>query len=158
MFEALTEKLTRVFGKLTGKGRLSEQDVDEALREVRLALLEADVSLKVVKPFIARVRERSLGAEVLQSLNPGQQVVKLVNEELVAVLGGSSSYLNSSARPPSVVMLVGLQGSGKTTTAAKLGLHLRRSGQRPLLVAADTRRPAAIQQLVTLGKQLDIPV
>ncbi|MBI2957730.1 MAG: signal recognition particle protein [Chloroflexi bacterium] len=158
MFEALTEKLSRVFSRLSGKGMLTEKDVDEALREVRLALLEADVSLKVVKEFIARVRERTLGAEVLRSLSPGQQMIKLVNQELVAVLGGSASYLTPAGRPPSVAMLVGLQGSGKTTTAAKLGLHLRRSGQRPLLVAADTRRPAAIEQLVTLGKQLDIPV
>lgn len=158
MFEALTEKLSKVFGKLSGKGRLTEQDVDEALREVRLALLEADVNLKVVKGFVAKVRERALGAEVLQSLTPGQQIIKLVNEELVAVLGRTGSFLTPAGRPPSVAMLVGLQGSGKTTTAAKLGLHLRRSGQRPLLVAADTRRPAAIDQLTTLGKQLDIPV
>ncbi|MEW6034568.1 MAG: signal recognition particle protein [Chloroflexota bacterium] len=158
MFEALTEKLTKVFAKLSGKGRLSEKDVDEALREVRLALLEADVNLKVVKAFISRVRERSLDAGVLDSLTPGQQVVKLVHEELASILGGTGSYLNPAGHPPSVVMLVGLQGSGKTTTAAKLALHLRCSGQRPLLVAADTRRPAAIAQLVTLGKQLDIPV
>lgn len=158
MFEALTEKLGKVFGRLTGKGRLTEKDIDEALREVRLALLEADVNLKVVKGFIARVRERALGADILESLTPGQQIVKLVHEELVSVLGGKGSFLNPAPQPPSVVMLVGLQGSGKTTTASKLALHLRRSGQKPLLVAADTRRPAAIDQLVTLGKQLDIPV
>ncbi|MBI2858634.1 MAG: signal recognition particle protein [Chloroflexi bacterium] len=158
MFEALTEKLSKVFGWLSSKGRLTEQDIDEALREVRLALLEADVNLKVVKEFVASVRERAVGANVMQSLTPGQQMIKLVNEELVSMLGGSGSFLTPAGKPPSVVMLVGLQGSGKTTTAAKLGLHLRRSGQKPLLVAADTRRPAAIDQLVTLGKQLDIPV
>ena len=158
MFEALTEKLSRVLGKLSDKGRLTEKDVDEALREVRLALLEADVNLKVVKSFIAKIRERAMGADVLESLTPGQQMIKLVHEELISVLGGAGSYLMPAGRPPSIAMLVGLQGSGKTTTAAKLGLNLRRSGQRPLLVAADTRRPAAIYQLVTLGKQLDIPV
>lgn len=158
MFEALTEKLTKVFGKLSGKGRLTEKDVDEALREVRMALLEADVSLKVVKPFVAKVRERALGAQVLESLTPGQQMIKLVYEELVSLLGGTSSHLTPAGHPPTVVMLVGLQGSGKTTTAAKLGLQLRRSNQKPLLVAADTRRPAAIEQLITLGKQLDVPV
>ena len=158
MFEALTDKLSRVLGKLSDKGRLTEKDVDEALREVRLALLEADVNLKVVKSFIAKIRERAMGADVLESLTPGQQMIKLVHEELISVLGGAGSYLTPAGRPPSIAMLVGLQGSGKTTTAAKLGLNLRRSGQRPLLVAADTRRPAAIYQLVTLGKQLDIPV
>jgi len=158
MFEALTDKLSRVLGKLSDKGRLTEKDVDEALREVRLALLEADVNLKVVKSFIAKIRERAMGADVLESLTPGQQMIKLVHEELISVLGGAGSYLMPAGRPPSIAMLVGLQGSGKTTTAAKLGLNLRRSGQRPLLVAADTRRPAAIYQLVTLGKQLDIPV
>src|SRR3972149_4167345 len=158
MFEALTEKLSRVLGKLSDKGRLTEKDVDEALREVRLALLEADVNLKVVKSFIAKIRERAMGADVLESLTPGQQMIKLVHEELISVLGGAGSYLMPAGRPPSIAMLVGLQGSGKTTTAAKLGLNLRRSGQRPLLVAADTRRPASIYQLVTLGKELDIPV
>lgn len=158
MFEALTEKFSKVFGKLSGKGRLTEGDVDEALREVRLALLEADVNLKVVKAFVAKVRERAIGSDVLDSLTPGQQMIKLVNEEMVVMLGGTGSFLTPAGRPPSIVMLVGLQGSGKTTTAAKLGLNLRRSGQRPLLVAADTRRPAAVDQLVTLGKQLDVPV
>jgi signal recognition particle subunit SRP54 len=158
MFEALTEKLSGVFGRLGNKGRLTEKDIDGALREVRVALLEADVSLKVVKEFVAKIRERSLGASVMESLTPGQQMVKLVHEELVSVLGGTNSFLIPAGRPPSIVMLVGLQGSGKTTTAAKLGLNLRRSGQRPLLIAADTRRPAAIEQLVTLGRQLDIPV
>ena len=128
------------------------------MREIRLALLEADVNFKVVKDFTARVRERSIGEEVLRSLTPAQQIIKIVNEELVAILGSEQSHLSASAHPPSVTMLVGLQGSGKTTTAAKLALHLRHSGQLPLLVAADNRRPAAIEQLVTLGKQLDIPV
>ena len=158
MFEVLSEKLSNVFRVLGNRGRLTEKDIDDALRQVRLALLEADVNFKVVKDFTGRVRERSLGADVRQSLTPAQQIVKIVNEELVATLGDGNSHLASSPRPPSVVMLVGLQGCGKTTTAAKLALHLRHSGQKPLLVAADNRRPAAIEQLVTLGKQLDIPV
>ena len=158
MFELLSEKIGAVFKKLSGKGGLTEKDVDEALRQVRLALLEADVNLKVVKEFTTKVRERVLTSQVLQSLSPTQQVVKIVHEELTAILGGGQSTLTTAGHPPSVLMLVGLQGSGKTTTAAKLGLHLRHSGQRPLLVAADTRRPAAIDQLVILGKQLDIPV
>ncbi len=158
MFEILSEKLGKVFRLLGNKGKLTEKDIDEGLRQVRLALLEADVNFKVVKDFIGRVRERALGAEVQQSLTPGQQVVKIVNEELVATLGKEPSRLSASGQPPFVAMLVGLQGSGKTTTAAKLALHLKHSGQRPMLVAADNRRPAAIEQLVTLGKQLDIPV
>jgi len=158
MFEALSDKLSKVFRQLSGKGRLSEKDIDEALRQVRLALLEADVNFKVVKDFTSRVRERSIGAEVLQSLTPAQQIIKIVNQELITTLGGEQSKLASSSRLPSVVMLVGLQGSGKTTTAAKLALYLKNSGQSSLLVAADTRRPAAIEQLVTLAKRLDIPV
>jgi len=158
MFEILSEKLSGVFRRLSRHGRLSEKDIDVGLREIRLALLEADVNFRVVKDFTARVRELSIGEEVLQSLTPAQQIIKIVNEELIAILGGEQSRLSASSHPPSVVMLVGLQGSGKTTTAAKLALHLRHSGQRPLLVAADNRRPAAIEQLVTLGKQLDIPV
>lgn len=158
MFEVLSERLERVFKRLGSKGRLTEKDVDDALREVRLALLEADVNFKVVKDFIARLRERSLGSEVLESLTPSQQVIKVVNEELTVILGGAPSHLVQASRPPTVMMLVGLQGSGKTTTAAKLALHLRSSGQRPLLVAADLRRPAAVEQLVTLGKGLEIPV
>ena len=158
MFEIISDKLAKVFRGLSSKGRLSEKDIDDALRQVRLALLEADVNFKVVKDFVSRVRERSLGAEVSQSLNPAQQITKIVNEEITATLGREQSHLASSAHPPSVAMLVGLQGGGKTTTAAKLALHLKHSGQRPLLVAADTRRPAAIEQLATLGKQLDIPV
>jgi len=158
MFEILSDKLSSVFRKLSSKGKLTEKDIDEGLRQVRLALLEADVNFKVVKDFTARVRERSLDTEVLQSLTPAQQIIKIVNEELIGILGKEQSQLAASAHPPSIAMMVGLQGSGKTTTAAKLALHLRRSGQRPLLVAADNRRPAAIEQLVTLGKQLDIPV
>jgi len=158
MLEILSDRLGKVFRLLSSKGKLGEKDIDEALRQVRLALLEADVNFKVVKNFTTRVRERSLGAEVQQSLTPAQQIIKIVNEELIATLGGEQSRLTPSPRLPSVVMLVGLQGSGKTTTAAKLALHLKHSGQRPLLVAADNRRPAAIEQLVILGKQLDIPV
>jgi signal recognition particle subunit SRP54 len=158
MFESLTEKLGKIFSRLGNKGKITEKDVDEAMREVRLALLEADVNFKVVKEFVAKVRERSVGSTVLESLTPGQQIIKIVDEELVNILGGGQSKLNPAGHPPSIIMLVGLQGSGKTTTAAKLALNLRHSGQNTLLVAADTRRPAAIQQLVTLGKQLDIPV
>lgn len=158
MFQVLSERLGSVFKRLGSKGRLTERDVDEALREVRLALLEADVNFRVVKEFIATLRERSLGDDVLESLTPAQQVIKVVNEELTSILGGAPSHLVAASRPPTIVMLVGLQGSGKTTTAAKLALHLKSSGQRPLLVAADLRRPAAIEQLVTLGNELEIPV
>ena len=158
MLEVLTQKLTAVFDKLGRKGKLSEGDIDEALRQVRLALLEADVSFKVVKEFLTKVRERALASEVLRSLTPAQQIIKIVNEELTAILGGEPSHLASATDLPAVVLLVGLQGSGKTTTAAKLAVQLKHLGQRPLLVAADTRRPAAIDQLKLLGKQHDIPV
>lgn len=157
MFENLSDKLQAVFRKLAGKGKLTEKDVDAALREVRLALLEADVNYKVAKEFVAKVRERAIGAEVMRSLTPAQQVVKIVNEELIRLLG-EPQKIDLSGPAPHVVMLAGLQGSGKTTTAAKLALQLRRQGQRPLLVAADTRRPAAVTQLEVLGQQLDIPV
>jgi signal recognition particle subunit SRP54 len=157
VFENLTDKLQKVFDKLAKRGKLSENDVDAAMREVRLALLEADVNYKVVKDFVARVRERAVGAEVMRTITPAQQVVKIVNEELIKTLG-EPSKLDLSGSPPHVIMLVGLQGSGKTTTAAKLALRLRKSGHRPLLVAADPRRPAAVTQLEVLGKQLDIPV
>jgi signal recognition particle subunit SRP54 len=157
MFESLTEKLQGAFDRLARKGRLSEKDVDEGLREVRIALLEADVNYKVAKDFVARVRERAVGAEVTRSLTPAQQVVKIVNEELIALLG-EPSKIDLSGQPPHAVMLVGLQGSGKTTTAAKLALYLRKQGQRPLLVAADIRRPAAVEQLEILGNELDIAV
>lgn len=158
MFEALTQKLSKIFNALGSKGRLSEKDIDEALRQIRLALLEADVNFKVVKSFLADVKERALSAQVLESLTPAQQIIKIVNEELIKILGKEHNPLGSASHPPTIIMLVGLQGSGKTTTAAKLALHLKNAGQRPLLVAADTRRPAAIDQLMTLGKQLDIPV
>jgi len=158
MLEILSEKLSKVFRMLGNKGWLSEKDIDEALREVRLALLEADVNFKVVKEFLGKVRERVVNAQVLESLTAAQQIIKIVNEELINILGGGQSRLNTSPHPPSIVMLVGLQGGGKTTTCAKLALHLKRSGQRPLLVAADNRRPAAVEQLVTLGKQLEVPV
>ncbi|MEZ4711115.1 MAG: signal recognition particle protein [Caldilineaceae bacterium] len=157
MFENLTDKLQNIFDRLGSKGKLSESDVNVAMREVRLALLEADVHFKVVKDFVNRVKERSIGAEVMQSLTPAQQVVKIVNEELVTLLGAAEP-LNLSGAPPHVIMLVGLQGAGKTTMAAKLATRLRKSGQRPLLVAADIYRPAAIQQLEILGSQIDIPV
>ena len=158
MFDALTDKLTAVFGRLTSRGRLTEKDVDEALREVRVALLEADVNFRVARELVGRIRERALDTEVLQSLSPGQQVVTFVYEELVAILGEGHHGLQASSQAPSVALMVGLQGSGKTTTAAKLSMYLRRQGHRSLLVAADLRRPAAIQQLATLGRQLDVPV
>ena len=158
MFEVLSEKLGNVFRFLGNRGRLTEKDIDDALRQVRLALLEADVNFKVVKDFVGRVRERAVGADVLESLTPEQQIVKIVNEELIKTLGEGQSKLAAPSQAPSVLMLVGLQGSGKTTSAAKLALHLKHNGQKPLLVAADNRRPAAIEQLVTLGKQLDVPV
>ena len=158
MFESLSDKLNNVFSKLTGKGKLSEKDVDAALREVRVALLEADVNFKVAKEFIARIRDRAVGREVLESLTPGQQVIKIVNEELIAMLGHDQKKLVRADSPPTVILLVGLQGAGKTTTCSKLALHLRRGGQKPLMVAADPYRPAAIDQLTTLGKQLDIAV
>ena len=157
MFENLSDKLQHVFSNLSNRGKLSEADVDAALREVRLALLEADVNFKVVKDFVKRVRERAVGVEVMRSLTPAQQVIKIVHEELIATLG-EPARLDLSGPSPHLIMLVGLQGSGKTTTAAKLALTLRQGGQRPLLVAADTYRPAAITQIEVLGKQLDIPV
>jgi len=158
MLEVLTQKLTAVFDKLGRKGKLSEGDIDDALRQVRLALLEADVNFKVVKEFLSRVRERALVSDVLRSLTPAQQIVKIVNEELIAILGGEPSRLASVTDLPAIILLVGLQGSGKTTTAVKLAVQLKHLGQRPLLVAADTRRPAAIEQLKLLGEQHDIPV
>src|SRR4030067_721864 len=159
MFEVLSEKLNNVFRRLGNRGKLNEKDIGDALRQVRLPLLEADVNFKVVKDFTTRVKERALGKEVMESLTPAQQIIKIVNEELIKTLGdGASSKLNPASQPPSVLLLVGLQGSGKTTTAAKLALLLKHGGQKPLLVAADNRRPAAIEQLGTLGKQLDVAV
>ena len=157
MFDALSDRLRRTLASLTGRGRISEADVDAAMREVRLALLEADVNFKVVKDFTARVRERALGAEVLESLTAGQQVVAIVNEELTNLLGAGDRVFHLSGSP-AVVVLVGLQGSGKTTTAAKLARHVVRIGRRPLLVAADPYRPAAADQLETLGRAIEIPV
>ncbi len=158
MFEVLSDKLGNVFKWLSNRGRLSEKDVDQALREVRMALLEGDVNFKVVKDFIARIRERTVGTAVLESLTPGQQVIKIVHEELVRIIGGGQSQLLKADQPPSIIIMVGLQGAGKTTTSAKLALHLRKTGQRPLLVACDIYRPAADTQLITLGEQLNIPV
>jgi signal recognition particle subunit SRP54 len=157
MFDALTLRLDPVFASLRGKGRLSEKDIDQALREVRLALLEADVNVSVVKAFLARVKERALGEDVSKSITPGQQVIKIVHSELMSTLGSETAGL-VSASPPLVILMVGLQGSGKTTTAAKLALMLKDQGRRPLLVAADLQRPAAIDQLVTLGNRIDVPV
>jgi len=157
VFESLGSRLQSVFDNLQKRGKLTESDVDLAMREVRLALLEADVNFKVVKDFVGRVRERAVGQEVMRSLTPGQQVVKIVHDELVRTLG-EPGRLNLGAQSPAVIMLVGLQGAGKTTMAGKLALHLRKQGRRPFLVAADVYRPAAINQLETLGKQLDIPV
>src|SRR5919199_5447135 len=158
MFESLSEKLQSVFDRLGRKGRLSEEDVELALREVRMALLEADVSLKVVRQFVAAVKEKAVGQEVLQSLTPAQTVIKIVHDQLVELLGTTPPRLTVSAGPPTVVMLVGLQGSGKTTTAAKLAIQIRKMGHTPRLVAADRYRPAAVTQLQTLGKQIDVPV
>lgn len=157
-FESLGEKLQGVFKKLKGQGKISEKDLKTALREVRVALLEADVNYKVVKDFINNVNERALGQEVLESLTPGQQVIKIVNDELTKLMGGFQSKLEISSKPPTIIMMVGLQGSGKTTSAGKLGRLLKKQGRRPLLVACDIYRPAAIKQLQVLGEQLDIPV
>ena len=158
-FEGLSEKLNAVFKSLKGKGRLTEADVRAGMREVRLALLEADVSYKVVKDFVAQVTERCVGSDVLDSLTPAQQIIKIVNEELTKLMGSTSARLNTANRGPTVVMMVGLQGAGKTTNGAKLaGLMRRQFGKRPLLAACDVYRPAAINQLQVVGKQLDIPV
>ena len=159
MFDSLSNKLGAVFQKLSNRGRLTTEDIDEALKEVRIALLEADVNFKVAREFVANVRERCMGSEVLQGLNPGQQVVKIVNEVLTEVLDAGDHQVHHGTQSPAVLMLVGLQGSGKTTTAAKLALHLNRGpSQKTMLVAADLRRPAAVDQLQALGAQLDLPV
>jgi signal recognition particle subunit SRP54 len=158
MFESLSEKLSRTFKKLRGQGRLTEKNIEEALKEVRMALLEADVNYKVVKKFVDDIRQSAMGQEVLDSLTPGQQVIKIVHEELIRLMGGTRQELDLTGRPPFTLMLVGLQGSGKTTTAGKLALHLRKKGRNPYLVPADIYRPAAIEQLKKLGSQLGIPV
>lgn len=157
-FEGLSSRLQEVTRKLRGKARITESDLKEMLREVKLALLEADVNYKVVKEFNSRIQEKALGQNVLKSLTPGQQVIKIVKDELVELLGGTESKINFSANPPTVIMLIGLQGSGKTTTAGKLANLLRKQGKKPLLVACDVYRPAAIKQLQVVGKQLNIPV
>lgn len=158
MFEALSEKLDQIFKKLKGRGILKEEDVDLALKEVRLALLEADVNFKVVKEFIQHVREKAIGKDVLESITPGQQVIKIVHTELCELLGSTNSRIQLSPNPPTVMMMVGLHGSGKTTTSAKIAYMFKKEGRRPMLVAADLQRPAAIEQLITLGKQINTPV
>ncbi|WIW69588.1 signal recognition particle protein [Anaerosinus gibii] len=158
IFEGLADRLQATFKKLRGRGKLTEDDVNEAMREVRMALLEADVNFKVVKDFIKKVKERAIGQEVLDTLTPAQVVIKIVNDELTALMGDTQSRINISSKPPTVIMLAGLQGAGKTTTAGKLAYTLKKQGKRPLLVAADVYRPAAIKQLQVLGEQLDLPV
>ncbi|MBI5674762.1 MAG: signal recognition particle protein [Nitrospirae bacterium] len=158
MFESLSERLDGIFKKLKGRGLLREDDVNAALKEVRMALLEADVNFKVVKDFVEKVKTRAVGKEVIDSITPGQQVVKIVNDELCALMGGGQAKINLSPNPPTVIMLVGLHGSGKTTTSAKLANNFKKNGRRPMLVALDTGRPAAIDQLQSLGAQIDVPV
>ncbi len=158
MFESLSDRLEGIFKKIKGRGLLKEEDVVAALKEIRMALLEADVNFKVVKTFVDKVRERAVGKEVLESITPGQQVVKIVNDELCALMGGGQSKINLSPNPPTVIMLVGLHGSGKTTTSAKLANNFKKDGRRPMLVAMDTGRPAAIDQLTSLGAQIEVPV
>src|ERR687898_1869027 len=157
MFDTLSDKLQHALGDLRGRGKLDEEAISRAMREIRLALLEADVNLVVVKQFVASVKERALGQDVTRSLTPGQEVVRIVHEELTTLMGSGSSQL-AFGRPPTVILLAGLQGSGKTTAAAKLALLLRKEGKRPALVAADLQRPAAIDQLEQLGRELQVPV
>lgn len=158
IFEGLADRLQETFKKLRGHGRLTEDDVNEAMRDVRMALLEADVNFKVVKDFVKKVKERAVGQEVLETLTPAQFVVKIVDEELTSLMGGTQSKINISPKPPTIIMLVGLQGAGKTTSAGKLGIALKKKGKHPILVAADIYRPAAVKQLQIIGSQLDIPV
>lgn len=158
MFQSLSDKLANAFKKFKSKGKLTESDIKEGMREIKLALLEADVNFKVVKDFVKTVSERAVGSTVLESLNPGQQIVKIVNEELISLMGGSQSKLNIQPNPPTVIMMVGLQGAGKTTHAGKLAGMYKKQGKKPLLVACDIYRPAAIKQLEILGEKLDIPV
>ncbi len=157
-FESLGDKLQGVFKKLRGKGRVSEKDIKDAMREVRLALLEADVNFKVAREFIAKVSEKAVGADVLESLTPAQQIIKIVRDELIALMGGTEAKLAVSSKPPTILMLVGLNGAGKTTTAAKLAAHLKKIGKRPLLAACDVYRPAAVRQLMVVGEQVGVPV
>lgn len=157
-FESLSDKLQEAFKSLRGKGKISEEDVNKALRLVRTALLEADVNFKVAKDFVARIKEKALGEEVFGSLNPVQTVVKIVDEELTELLGGTQSRIMIASKPPTIIMLVGLQGAGKTTTAGKLATLLRKQGKSPMMVAADVYRPAAIEQLKVVGRQINIPV
>ncbi len=157
-FESLGDKLQGVFKKLRGKGRLSEKDIKDAMREIKLALLEADVNFKIVKEFVNKVSEKALGAEILESLTPSQQLVKIVNDELTEMIGGETARLEFAKRPPSVIMMCGLQGAGKTTATAKLALHLHKQGRRPLMAACDVYRPAAVKQLEVLGRQINQPV
>lgn len=158
VFESLSEKLQNALGKLKGKGKLSEKDVDTAMREVRLALLEADVNFKVVKDFVRTVKNRAIGSEVMESLTPGQQVIKIVSEELTILMGEKESKLKFASTPPTVILMCGLQGAGKTTTAGKLAFNLKKQNKRPLLVACDVYRPAAIKQLEVVGERVDVPV
>src|SRR3954468_3915028 len=158
MFEALSDRFDGIFKRLRGRGRLREEDVDEVLREIRLALLEADVNFNVVRSMQARIRERAIGLELSQALNPAQQVIKIVHDELINTLGGETMRITYASRPPTVVLLAGLQGSGKTTNAAKLGRWFKQQGRNPILIGADLQRPAAVDQLRTLGKQIDVPV
>ncbi|MCY0863446.1 MAG: signal recognition particle receptor subunit alpha, partial [Sulfobacillus sp.] len=158
MFDALTEKLQNTFKRMRSKGRLTEADVREALREVRLALLEADVNFKVVKEFLARVEERAVGQDILKSLTPAQSVIRIVNDELTTLMGSTHERVRLASNPPTVIYLVGLQGAGKTTAAAKLARYFKQQGRQPLLVAADVYRPAAVDQLETLGQQIGVPV
>jgi signal recognition particle subunit SRP54 len=158
MFDSLSDRFDGIFTRLRGRGKLTEKDIDEVAREIRLALLEADVNVRVVKSFITRVKERANGAEVAKSLSPAQQVIKIVHEELVTTLGGDAAKLTMNSRPPTVILMAGLQGSGKTTASAKLARHLERDGKRVLLVGADLQRPAAVEQLKVLGERVGVPV
>src|ERR1700735_2399832 len=158
MFESLTDRFDAIFTRVRGRGRLSEADVDDALREIRLALLQADVNLRVVRDFVGRVRQELVGADLSRSLTPGQQVVKIVHQELVRILGGEALRVTYASRPPTVVLLAGLQGSGKTTAAGKLARWFKAQGRNPLLVGADLQRPAAVEQLRVLGAQAGVPV
>src|SRR3954469_25834778 len=158
MFEALSDRFDGIFKRLRGRGRLRDDDVEEVLHEIRLALLEADVNFKVVRNLQARIRERAVGLELSQALNPAQQVIKIVHDELIETLGGETMRITFASRPPTVVLMAGLQGSGKTTNAAKLGRWFKQQGRNPLLIGADLQRPAAVEQLRTLGQQIDVPV